>query len=198
MKCCQYLIVRLKEVMRYYNSLFLVCASVFLVAMDNDKKNNIELRLVMSVDNELIKVPLNDELETISTFIARYNQNECHPFGKVMTYALNGEKVCEVGKIARLNSDVLVSLPRKKMLFVSYKSNQGTDTIHMIFAGTSAIRDVNILRKFIEGDQIPTKETPIKSDEALDAELKKYFGQFNSYEEFSRSAATYGRKTPWS
>jgi hypothetical protein len=161
--------------MARYNVLFLACVSISLIAMDNHKKNHVELKLVMSVDSNLVKIPFNDELETISTFIERYNQNDCHPFGKVMTYVLHEEKVREIGKIAQLNPNTLLSLPRRPMLFAAYQLNQNTDIVHMIFAGTSTIQYVNILRKFIEEGPTISKDIPLKSKQQVNADLEKMF-----------------------
>jgi hypothetical protein len=145
--------------MMRYNLLFLMCTALYLGAADVNKKNTVELNLVMCVGDASTKIPFNnDEFETVPTLLERYRQNESHSFGKVMVYALHEGKVCEVGRIARLQPDSLVRLNSIKSLFISYFLNQEKKPVQAIFVGTSQIKDVNLFRKYIEGAQEPVKK----------------------------------------
>ncbi len=177
--------------MTRYNLLLVLCTPFYLAASEDSPKNGIELKLVMSVDSNSVKIPLSDRFETISTLIEQYKQNDAHPFANVVMYALREGKVSAVGRISTLQAMSLGALSHQQMLFVSYTQNK--KTVNVLCAGTSTVKDVNLLRKFIESDQTPTKETSVKS--AFDAELDKLFAQAKPFEEFLNFLGSQDRKS---
>lgn len=145
---------------RFY---ILFLASTSLVATAADQNKSIELKLVMAVDSQQTKIPFNDELLSVPSLVERYRQNEVHPFGKVTAYALQTDAVVKVGKIGQLHPDSLHGLSSKKALFVSYVLHQEEKLTHALLTGTSAVRNVNLLKKYLEGRQTTQETKPTSS-----------------------------------
>ena len=164
--------------MRYIhiNILFLGCVSIAAMAMDN--KSAIELKLIMAIDHQTTKIPFYDELLSIPSLIERYKQNETHPFGKIMAYVLQQNAVVKiVGKIALLPDNILQGLASRKALFISYVSNQDKKLTYALLTDTCTMRDVNLLKKYLEDRQIPQETKPVaqKSQDELDGMLRQHF-----------------------